>query len=93
MQNPFSIRGMYKNILAACRETLREVKKMSASSDRLTTSVTAAIALIQAQSTKIAAQTTQIADLTAQIAAANNDAATEDALAGQLDSAVAANPV
>ena len=66
------------------KQIQKEIKTMSVALDNLTTAVTAAV-------NQLAALTAKVTALEAQVAAGDNSAA-EQALADQLNAAVAANP-
>ena len=76
-------RHLFKQILAACRETQREVREMNAN---LTAAVNTAVALINAQGV-------EISNLKAQLAAVVDDSAAEQAEADKLNAVIAANPI
>ena len=81
----FILRSWFKQILADGRANKKEIKTMSLALDNLTTAVNAAVAQLGALSQEVAA-------LKAEIAAGSDDVQ-KQALADQLNAAVAANPV
>lgn len=81
----FILRTWFKQILAAAQKNKKEIKTMSAALDNLTAAVNAAVA-------QLGALSAEVASLKAEIAAGSDDAA-KQALADQLNAAVAANPI